>query len=125
MGTRVEQSGEFVPRSGGASRRHLEDVADSLHRLPSAAEDLQVIIPRGNRTLLLQREFRITLLIPIGIYFTLKLIPPPVIDECRVQAQAWLEAHKDKPRNYIAAGVIVCLWLAALWLAWRWFAPAD
>ncbi len=61
------------------------------------------------------------ILIPIGIYFTLKLIPPPVIDECRVQARAWLEAHKDKPRNYIAAGVIVCLWLAALWLAWRWF----
>ena len=64
------------------------------------------------------------ILIPIGIYFTLKLIPLPVIEECRVQAQAWLEAHKDKPRNYIAAGVIVCLWLATLWLAWRLFAPA-
>ena len=65
------------------------------------------------------------ILIPIGIYFTLKLIPLPVIDECRIQARAWLEAHKDKPRNYIAAGVIVCLWLVTLWLAWRWFAPAD
>ncbi len=61
------------------------------------------------------------ILIPIGIYFTLKLIPLPVIDECRIQARAWMDAHKDKPRNYIAAGVIVCLWLAALWLAWRWF----
>src|SRR5271165_429224 len=61
MGTRVEQSGEFIPCAGGAGRRHLEDVADSLHRLSATAEDLQVIIPRGNRTLLLQREFRITL----------------------------------------------------------------
>jgi len=65
------------------------------------------------------------ILIPIGIYFTLKLIPLPVIDECRIQARAWMDAHKDKPRNYNAAGVIVCLWLAALWLAWRWFAATG
>jgi len=65
------------------------------------------------------------ILIPIGNYFTLKLIPLPVIDECRIQARAWMDAHKDKPRNYIAAGVIVCLWLAALWLAWRWFAATG
>src|SRR6266550_3668445 len=62
MGTRVEQSSEFLPRASRTSRRHLEDMADSLHRLPSAAEDLQVIIPRCNRTLLLQGEFCITLL---------------------------------------------------------------
>ena len=61
MGTRVEQSGKFVPRASGTGRRHLEDMADSLYRQPSAAEDLQVIIPRRNRTLLLQGEFRITL----------------------------------------------------------------
>src|SRR5258708_7614465 len=61
MGTRLEQSGEFLPRTGRASRRQLEDMADSLHRLPSAAEDLQVIIPRRNWTLLLQREFCISL----------------------------------------------------------------
>src|SRR6266566_4101417 len=63
MGTRVEQSSEFLPRASRTSRRHLEDMADPLHRLPSAAEDLQVIIPRCNRTLLLQREFCITLLL--------------------------------------------------------------
>ena len=60
MGTRVEQSGEFVPRASGTSRRHLEDLADSLYRLPSAAEDLQIIIPCRNRALLLQGEFCIT-----------------------------------------------------------------
>src|SRR5438034_8184734 len=61
MGTRVEQSSEFLPRASRTSRRHLEDMADSLYRLPSAAEDLQVIIPRCNRALLLQGEFCITL----------------------------------------------------------------
>src|SRR2546421_9274085 len=62
MGARVEQPGEFLPCAGRARRCHLEDLADSLHRLPSAAEDLQVIIFRSNRALLLQGEFRITLL---------------------------------------------------------------
>lgn len=65
------------------------------------------------------------ILIPIGIYFTLKLIPPSVIDECRGQAQAWITANRAKPRNYVAAALIVCVWLAAAWWAWRWFARAD
>jgi uncharacterized membrane protein YkvA (DUF1232 family) len=65
------------------------------------------------------------ILIPIGIYFTLKLIPPAVINECRIKARAWLEAHRAKPRNYVAAGVILCLWLATAWWAWRWCSAAD
>jgi len=65
------------------------------------------------------------ILIPIGIYFTLKLIPPAVIDECRIKARAWLEAHRAKPRNYIAAAAILCLWAAAAWWAWRWYSAAD
>ncbi len=62
MGTRVEQSGEFLACAGRARRCHLEDMADPLHRLPSAAEDLQVIISRRNRALLLQGKFRMTLI---------------------------------------------------------------
>src|SRR6266851_790091 len=61
MGTRMEQSGEFLPCASRAGRRHPEDMEDSLHGLPSATQDLQVIIPRLNRTLFFQREFCITL----------------------------------------------------------------
>jgi hypothetical protein len=65
MGRRVQLpgSGASMPRSRGgrADHRDLEDVADSLHQLPSAAEDLQVIIPRRDRTLFLQRGFCISL----------------------------------------------------------------
>src|SRR5215469_12244602 len=64
MGTPVEQSGELVPRTSRAGCRHFEDLADSVHRLSPAAEDLQVIIPRCNRTLLLQGEIWITLIFP-------------------------------------------------------------
>src|SRR5215831_10123920 len=61
MGTRVEQSGEFLPCAGRAGCRHVEDLADSLHRLSPTAEDLQIIILRRNRPLLLQGDFCISL----------------------------------------------------------------
>lgn len=63
------------------------------------------------------------ILLPIGIWLTLKLVPEPVIAECRTQAQAWLAAHLPKPRNYIAAAVFVTLWILAAWLLWRWYMP--
>ena len=62
------------------------------------------------------------LLLPIGIWLAIKLVPAPVVAECRKQAQAWLDARKPKPRNYLAAAVIVVLWIVAAWLLWRWLA---
>ena len=62
------------------------------------------------------------ILLPIGIWLTIKLVPAPVVAECRQQAQAWLDAHKSKPQNYFAAAVFVALWILAAWLLWRWLA---
>jgi uncharacterized membrane protein YkvA (DUF1232 family) len=61
------------------------------------------------------------ILLPIGIYLTLKLVPLPVIDECRIKAREWMATHHAKPSNYVAAAVIVCLWLAFAWWAWHWY----
>jgi len=60
------------------------------------------------------------ILLPVGIWLALKLIPPPVLANSRQQAQDWLDAHKPKPRNYVAAAVFVALWIAAAWLLWHW-----
>lgn len=61
------------------------------------------------------------LLLPLGIWLTLKLVPAPVLDACRAQAAQWLAERRDKPRNWIAAGFVVALWLLAAWLLWKWF----
>ena len=61
------------------------------------------------------------ILVPLGIYLTLKLVPRHVVEECRAQAHDWIAARRPKPRSYVAAVVIVALWLLVLWLAWRWF----
>jgi uncharacterized membrane protein YkvA (DUF1232 family) len=60
------------------------------------------------------------ILLPIGIWLVLKLVPQDVLAECRQQAARWLEEKKPGPRSYLGAAFIVSLWLAALWLAWRW-----
>jgi len=60
------------------------------------------------------------LILPAGIWLVLKLVPPDVLAECRAQADRWLEEKRAQPRSYLAAALIVALWLGALWLAWRW-----
>jgi uncharacterized membrane protein YkvA (DUF1232 family) len=49
------------------------------------------------------------ILIPLGVAAVIKLIPPPVLSESRNKAQALLSQHK--PTNWVAAGVIVLIWL--------------
>lgn len=60
------------------------------------------------------------ILLPVCIWIVLKLTPQPVLEDARAQAQAWMDARRPKPRNYIAAAVFVLLWCAAGWLLWRW-----
>lgn len=50
------------------------------------------------------------ILVPVGIIIAIKLIPAPVLAECRARAQ--VEMAGDKPTNRVAAVIIVILWLA-------------
>jgi len=48
-------------------------------------------------------------LVPLGIVLVLKMIPPAILAECRTKAKAALA--EDKPKSWIAAFVIVAIWL--------------
>ncbi len=61
------------------------------------------------------------ILLPLGIWLALKLVPAPVMAEARASGEAWLAARKPKPRNYIAAAVFVALWCVLAWIIWQWF----
>jgi uncharacterized membrane protein YkvA (DUF1232 family) len=60
------------------------------------------------------------ILIPLGVMLVVKLIPPPILAECRQKAQT--VANQDKPTNWTAAGVIIVIWLclAALIIMLVW-----
>jgi uncharacterized membrane protein YkvA (DUF1232 family) len=55
-------------------------------------------------------------LVPLGVALALRLIPPAVMADCRARARA----ATDRPTSWLAAAVIVAIWLglAALAVAW-------
>jgi len=57
------------------------------------------------------------LLLPALIWLAVRLLPGHVIDECRMQAQAWMEKEKSRPASYAGAAVIVAIWLGMLYWA--------
>jgi uncharacterized membrane protein YkvA (DUF1232 family) len=53
-------------------------------------------------------------LIPLGIALVLKAIPPEVMTECRERAAIAMAG--GKPKNWVAAGIIVLIWIGlAIW----------
>ena len=61
------------------------------------------------------------ILLPIGVWLTLKLIPPAIWAECRARAET--EADATRPRSWGAAAVIIALWAAAIYLSILWLWP--
>jgi len=55
------------------------------------------------------------ILVPLGITLALRMIPPAVMVECRVRADELMQ--QGKPVNWIAAGMIVAIWVLLAGLA--------
>ncbi|HEX4985700.1 MAG TPA: YkvA family protein [Burkholderiales bacterium] len=63
------------------------------------------------------------LLLPAAIWLVLRLTPREVLLDSRARARAWIEAHRPRPRNWIAGAVVVLLWMLLLWAIWIWLRP--
>jgi len=50
------------------------------------------------------------LLLPLGIYIAIRMIPDDVLQQCKERAVQM----EDKPKSYIAAVVIVIVWLGII-----------
>ncbi len=61
------------------------------------------------------------ILLPLGIYLILKLVPDPVLTECRAQAAAWIAGHHATPKSIVAAVVIMLLWILFFAALWQYF----
>jgi uncharacterized membrane protein YkvA (DUF1232 family) len=60
------------------------------------------------------------ILIPLGIALAIRLVPAPVLDECRMRAKEAI--RNGRPVNRTAAVVIVLIWIltAVLFALWAW-----
>jgi len=59
------------------------------------------------------------LIVPLGLWLVMRLLPAPVLASSRARAAAMLE----RPRSMLAALVIVCVWLMAALLIVYWLMP--
>lgn len=63
------------------------------------------------------------IVLPLGLSIALRLIPPELMEDCRAQARERMAG--SKPRSWLAAAVIVVIWLAlaagvGLWVRRAW-----
>jgi uncharacterized membrane protein YkvA (DUF1232 family) len=59
------------------------------------------------------------LIVPLGIKLVVRLLPDEVLQASREKARG----TRQRARSFVAAAVIVCLWLAALAALWFWLGP--
>ena len=61
------------------------------------------------------------ILLPVSIYFILKLVPEPVLTDARAKAAVWMAEHRPIPRSIAAAVVITLLWMVFFWMVWKYW----
>lgn len=62
------------------------------------------------------------LLLPGLIWLAIRMIPQPVVEECRAKADHWMDIAKAKPVSRVGGVVIVGVWIAVALLTWTWSA---
>lgn len=64
------------------------------------------------------------ILLPLGVFLSIKMIPPQIVAECRQKAERHM--IKSQPKNWIAAGVIIFLWtLILIWIVIRFIPKTN
>lgn len=58
------------------------------------------------------------ILVPLGIWLVLRLIPVQVLADSRLKADAWIAARNRQAKSYMAAAFIVLIWIALA--GWLW-----
>ncbi|MEG0858376.1 MAG: YkvA family protein [Pseudomonas sp.] len=58
------------------------------------------------------------IILPLGIWLAIHLMPPLVLAACQAKAAAWEQQHLDRPRNRVAALAIISLWVVLLLGVW-------
>lgn len=60
------------------------------------------------------------ILLPVLIWLAIRLIPTPVLAQCRDRADEWMRTQGRKPTSRAGAVLVVAIWIAATWVLWQW-----
>lgn len=62
------------------------------------------------------------ILLPCLIWFAVRLVPPPVLAECRTKAAEWMAQEGRKPRSTWGILFVALAWILVTWLLWKYLA---
>ena len=60
------------------------------------------------------------IVLPGLIWLAMRLIPAPLLAQCRAQADNWWSMRQSKPVSRWSIVLVVSIWVAAAWAVWRW-----
>lgn len=60
------------------------------------------------------------IIIPLGIYLAIKLIPKEVLNDCNKSAENSIEKGESLPKSWVVASSIVLLWIVIIVLVGKW-----
>jgi uncharacterized membrane protein YkvA (DUF1232 family) len=55
------------------------------------------------------------ILVPMGVWLLLHMLPAQVLTDSRQQAQVWFDQRQQKPKSFWGLVMIVLLWSLAAW----------
>ena len=61
------------------------------------------------------------ILVPIGVWLLLRMVPEQVLADSRALAQNWFLEQQRKPRSWTGLAIVVAVWGLAAWVALSWF----
>ncbi len=62
------------------------------------------------------------ILIPLGIALLIKIIPKDILEECRARAESYFS--EIKPKSWVAAIIIILIWILAIYFILALIGPA-
>ena len=60
------------------------------------------------------------ILLPALIWLAMRMIPAPILEECRERADEWMKAAGGKPASRAGAVLIVMAWITVSLALWHW-----
>ena len=59
------------------------------------------------------------IIIPVGVWLLLRLVPTQVLADSRNQADEWFLQGKQKPLSFFGLAIILAVWCFAVWATYK------
>ena len=55
------------------------------------------------------------ILLPAGLWIMIRLMPAPLLEECRSRADTWIAQGQERPHSKLGALMVIVIWIMVIW----------